>query len=101
MKHKSIKGLVRHIQKQTIYDHARLTSLNNKLNKEIFSALEGNPKNKIALEELRQLTDEITFLADAALLASPVAKVSMSSQFAKKQEELCELYQKAFGKKGV
>jgi hypothetical protein len=103
-KEKHLKTLVRKMLKIDIHHPERVNSVNRQINHVAWKELSLLPDNsKIAHQKLINLTlinltDEIAILAESAIKSSPLARVRVSMQFSKKQEELESLYKQMFKK---
>lgn len=98
-KEKHLKTLVRKMLKIDIHHPERVNSINQQINhvarKELRLLPEGHKENP---QKLIELTDEIAILAESAIKSNPLARMRVSMQFTKKQEELEGLYQQMFKK---
>jgi hypothetical protein len=98
-KEKHLKTLVRKMLKIDIHHPERVNSVNRQINHVAWKELSLLPDNsKIAHQKLIELTDEIAILAESAIKSNPLARMRVSMQFSKKQEELEDLYQQMFKK---
>lgn len=98
-KEKHLKTLVRKMLKIDIHHPERVNSINRQINHVAWKELMLLPDNsKTAHQKLINLTDEIAILAESAIKSSPLARVRVSMQFSKKQEELESLYKQMFKK---
>lgn len=98
-KEKHLKTLVRKMLKIDIHHPERVNSANLQINHVAWKELKLLPDNsKTAHQKLINLTDEIAILAESAIKSSPLARVRVSMQFSKKQEELESLYKQMFKK---
>ena len=101
MKHKEkyLKALVRNMLKLDIHHPERVNSLNRQINHAAIRDLQFLPEeSKIAYQKLISLTDEISILAETAIKNNTLARMRLSMQFSKKQEELENLYHTLFKK---
>ena len=83
-KEKHLKTLVRKMLKIDIHHPERVNTINQQI-------------NHVARKEI-ELTDEIAILAESAIKSNPLARMRVSMQFSKKQEELEGLYKQMFKK---
>lgn len=98
-KDKHLKTLVRKMLKIDIHHPERVNSINRQINHIARKELRLLPKNsENTHQKLINLTDEIAILAESAIKSNPLAKMRVSMQFSKKQEELEKLYQQMFKK---
>ena len=98
-KEKHLKTLARKMLKTDIHHPERVNSINRQINHVAWKELMLLPDNsKMAHQKLINLTDEIAILAESAIKSSPLARVRVSMQFSKKQEELESLYKQMFKK---
>lgn len=98
-KEKHLKTLIRKMFKIDIHHPERVHSINQQINHVARKELRLLPEDsKNIHKKLINLTDEIAILAESAIKSSPLARMPVSMQFSKKQEELEKLYQQMFKK---
>lgn len=98
-KEKHLKTLVRKMLKIDIHHPERVNTINQQINHVARKEIRLLPEDsKLTHQKLIELTDEIAILAESAIKSNPLAKMRVSMQFTKKQEELEGLYQQMFKK---
>lgn len=98
-KEKHLKTLVRKMLKIDIHHPERVNTTNQQINHVARKEIRLLPEDsKLTHQKLIELTDEIAILAESAIKSNPLARMRVSMQFSKKQEELEELYKQMFKK---
>jgi hypothetical protein len=98
-KEKHLKTLVRKMLKIDIHHPERVNTVNQQINHVARKEIRLLPEDsKLTHQKLIELTDEIAILAESAIKSNPLARMRVSMQFTKKQEELESLYQQMFKK---
>lgn len=98
-KEKHLKTLVRKMLKIDIHHPERVNTTNQQINHVARKEIRLLPEDsKSTHQKLIELTDEIAILAESAIKSNPLARMRVSMQFTKKQEELEGLYQQMFKK---
>lgn len=98
-KEKHLKTLVRKMLKIDIHHPERVNTINQQINHVARKEIRLLPdSSKLTHQKLIELTDQIAILAESAIKSNPLARMPVSMQFSKKQEELEKLYQQMFKK---
>jgi len=98
-KEKHLKTLVRKMLKIDIHHPERVNTINQQINHVARKEIRLLPEDsKSTHQKLIELTDEIAILAESAIKSNPLARMRVSMQFSKKQEELEGLYKQMFKK---
>ena len=98
-KEKHLKTLVRKMLKIDIHHPERVNTINQQINHVARKEIRLLPEDsKLTHQKLIELTDEIAILAESAIKSNPLARMRVSMQFSKKQEELEGLYKQMFKK---
>ena len=87
-KEKHLKTLVRKMLKIDIHHPERVNTINQQINHVARKEIRLLPdSSKLTHQKLIELTDQIAILAESAIKSNPLAKMRVSMQFSKKQEE--------------
>lgn len=84
--------LIEILLKENIYHAKYINSVNRSLNHNLIYLIKN--KNKKIYQDIYDLTDEMSLLADTAIHSTTIEHISLSNHFRKKQKELKFLYDK-------